>query len=177
MKLKPQQFQPGRTGEKASDRVQTPGNRSGNALNSVSGHPLQDKTNSAREELGCAGATRDRFSRISVDKGELRMRRSEYGPLQWSLVSTAPGIPAGFRRWNIILIAILAFLVLGVFVVAKAPHTGSGAPDAAKISLKDNEGNSSLQGTVSKNGRLTPVHGHGRAGNANNGVSSEHHTG
>ena len=57
------------------------------------------------------------------DKGEFRIHKSNYGPLQWSLASPAPGTAARFRRWNVILIAILAFLVLGVFVVAQAPRT------------------------------------------------------
>jgi|SRR5215472_16217242 len=54
------------------------------------------------------------------DKEELRMRRSNYGPSLWSLAAPTPGNVARSRRWNLVLIAILAFLVLGVFVVAEA---------------------------------------------------------
>jgi hypothetical protein len=42
----------------------------------------------------------------------------------------APGIEKKFRRWNVVVIAILVFFVLGVFVIAKAPApstTASGA--------------------------------------------------
>ena len=57
------------------------------------------------------------------DKRELRIRRSSYGPPQWRLASPAPGTAARFRRWNMVLIAILIFLVLGVFVAAEAPRS------------------------------------------------------
>ena len=71
--------------------------------------------------------------KFGPDKGELRMRRSNYGPLQWYLAAPAPGTAARSRRWNLVLIAILAFLVLGVFVVAEAPHTGSSALNSANV--------------------------------------------
>lgn len=60
-----------------------------------------------------------------AEKKELRMRRSEYGPLQWSLAPPAPGAVTKFRRWNAILIPILVFLVLGAFVAAEAPRSSS----------------------------------------------------
>jgi hypothetical protein len=42
-----------------------------------------------------------------------------------------------FRRWNVVLIVVLAFLVLGVFVAAKAPEQDNNASDAAKALVKD----------------------------------------
>src|SRR5437899_4742765 len=73
------------------------------------------------------------------------MRRSNYGPLQWSFAAPPPGTVARSRRWNLVLIAILAFLVLGVFVVAEAPHTGSGASNSANASLKEGATPASVQ--------------------------------
>ena len=75
------------------------------------------------------------------NKGELRIHRGSYGPPQWSLASPTPGTAARFRRWNLVLIAILAFLVLGVFVVAEAPRTASDT----NASLKESAGPASVQ--------------------------------
>ena len=74
--------------------------------------------------------------KFGPDKGELRMRRRSYGPLRWSLAAPAPGTVARCRRSDLALIAILAFLVLGVFVVAEARYTGSSASNSANASLQ-----------------------------------------
>ena len=65
------------------------------------------------------------------------MRRSNYGPSPRSLAAPAPGTVARSRRWNLVLIAILAFLVLGVFVVAETPRTGRSASNSANASVKE----------------------------------------
>ena len=70
------------------------------------------------------------------EKEELRKRRSIYGPPPCSLMPPAPGIERKFRRWNVVLIAILVFLVLGIFVIAKAPAPSTAAYGAANTSLK-----------------------------------------
>jgi heme/copper-type cytochrome/quinol oxidase subunit 2 len=44
------------------------------------------------------------------------MRRLYFGPLQWHLLPPEPPKKAAFRRWNIIIFLILAFVVLGVCV-------------------------------------------------------------
>jgi hypothetical protein len=72
----------------------------------------------------------------ATEKEEVRKRRSIYGAPPWNLMSVAPGTEARFRRWNVILIAILVFFVLGVFVVAKAPKPVSKASSPANVSLK-----------------------------------------
>jgi len=90
--------------------------------------------------------------KFGLDKGELRMRRSNYGPLQCSLAAPAPGIAARSRRWNLVLIAILAFIVLGVFVAAEAPRTGSSAANTANVSLKGSASPASAQHAKSTNG-------------------------
>ena len=58
--------------------------------------------------------------------------RKENVPARWNFASPARGTEAKFRRWNIVLIVVLGFLVLGVFVAAKAPEQGS-APEGTKV--------------------------------------------
>jgi len=70
------------------------------------------------------------------EKNELKNRRSIYGPLGWSLRPSAPGTEATFRRWNVVVIAILALLVLGMFMAAKAPVPNGQASDEARVSRK-----------------------------------------
>ena len=111
--------------------------------------------------------------KFGPDKGELKMRRSEYGRLEFSLASPAPGTAAKFRRWNLILIPILVFLVLGVFVVAEAPQTASNNDP----SLKENASPASVQHANSSKSALPPIHTRGGSGNLNKEVSSGHHAG
>ena len=61
------------------------------------------------------------------------MRRSRYGAPKWSFVSPSPGTEARFRRWNVALIVILIFLVLGVFVAAKAPEPDRNASPPTEV--------------------------------------------
>ena len=107
------------------------------------------------------------------DKAELRIHRSNYGPLQWSLASPAPGTAARFRRWNLILIPILVFLVLGVFVVAKAPRTASDT----NASLKENASPPSVHHADSSKGALPLIHSRGSSRNLNKEAASGHHAG
>jgi len=109
------------------------------------------------------------------DKGELRMRRSNYGHLQWSLAAPAPGTVARSRRWNLVLIAILAFLVLGVFVVAEAPHTGSSASNSANASLKEGA-TPDVQHANSVKGIPPDIHGRDGSGYLHKDSKGGHHT-
>ncbi len=109
------------------------------------------------------------------DKGELRIRRSHYGPLQWSLAAPPPGTAIKFRRWNLVLIAFLLFLVLGVFVVAEAPTMG-GASNSANASLKESETPASLQHTKSIQGNQPDLHGRSGSSYLNKDLKSGHHT-
>ncbi|PYU10913.1 MAG: hypothetical protein DMG37_18655 [Acidobacteria bacterium] len=107
------------------------------------------------------------------NKGELRIHRGSYGPPQWSLASPAPGTAARFRRWNLVLIAILAFLVLGVFVVAEAPRTAGDT----NASLKESAGPASVQHANSSKSALPPIHSRGGSGTLNKEATSGHHAG
>jgi len=108
-------------------------------------------------EAGSRVASLGGFVKAGPDKGELKMRRSEYGPLEWSLASPAPGTAARFRRWNFVLIAILLFVVLGAFVAAEAPRTGSNTGNAT---FKENSGPASMQHAKSIKGTQPDIHSH-----------------
>lgn len=97
--------------------------------------------------------------KFGPDKRELRMRRSNYGALQRSLAAPAPGTAARSRRWNLVLIAILAFIVLGVFVVAEAPRTGSSASNSANVSFKERASAASAQHAKSIKGVRPEIRG------------------
>ena len=153
MESKSRQLQPESAEEKRSAQSLTPENPSSDASNSSGKY------------------------RRKADKGELRMRRSAYGPLQWRLGSTPPAAPARFRRWNLVLIAILAFLVMGVFVVARAPHTGNSASDGAKISWKDNDGDASVPRVEPKGSALQQIHTRKPSGQVYNDATHGHHAG
>src|SRR5205823_4234387 len=101
------------------------------------------------------------------------MRRSNYGPLQWSFAAPPPGTVARSRRWNLVLIAILAFLVLGVFVVAEAPRTAGDT----NASLKESAGPASVQHANSSKSALPPIHSRGGSGTLNKEATSGHHAG
>jgi hypothetical protein len=114
--------------------------------------------------------------KFGTDKGELRMRRSNYGALQWSLAAPPPGTVARSRRWNLVLIAILAFLVLGVFVVAEAPHTGSSASNSANALRKEGATPPSVQHANSVKGLPRDIHGREGSGYLHKDLRGGHHT-
>jgi len=117
---------------------------------------------------------------LSSDKGDLEMRRRNYGPLEWSLASPAPGTAARFRRWNPVLIAILAFLLLGAFVAAEAPHTVSNNSNTANVTLQEGASPASAQHARSVRGAQPEthyLHGRGGSGYLNKDLKSGHHAG
>lgn len=102
---------------------------------------------------------------VDPDKGELKARRRNYGPVEWSLASPAPGVAARFRRWNLVLIALLAFLVLGAFVAAEAPRSANDVSNAANATQKENANPSSVQHANSIKGAQPEIHDiHSRTG-------------
>jgi hypothetical protein len=46
------------------------------------------------------------------------MQRRDSGPILWYATQLRPGIVASFRRWNIVIIAVLLFLCVGLTVAA-----------------------------------------------------------
>ena len=106
------------------------------------------------------------------DKAELRIHRGSYGAPQWSLISPAPGTAARFRRWNMVLIAILLFLVLGVFVVAEAPR----APGDTNAALKENATPASVQHANSGKSAQPPIHGRSGSGALDKDAVNGHRT-
>jgi hypothetical protein len=175
MQSKPPQFNSKFTDHQEHARDVKPGNTARN-----SGDPLARGTpGERREEPSTPVYARfaKKHFKPAVDKREIRMRRSNYGPLQWNLVSPAQGCPPGFRRWNAVLIAILAFFVLGAFVAAKAPHTRSNALDGGAFSLRNSESPTPVQHTKSNVSEQPQTHGHGRFGNVNKDAESVHHVG
>ena len=52
------------------------------------------------------------------------------------LLPAKPGIEASFRRWNLIVISFLAFLVVGVFVAGISADLGHAGSSSAKVPLK-----------------------------------------
>ena len=71
-----------------------------------------------------------------------------------------------------LLIAILVFLVLGVFVVAEAPRNAGDT----NATLKENANPASVQHANSSKSALPPIHERGRSGNLSKEVASGHHT-
>jgi hypothetical protein len=51
------------------------------------------------------------------------MQHWDSDPPPWHIVPVKPGDEAGFRRWNIVVISILAALVLAVFLSVVVPQT------------------------------------------------------
>lgn len=123
------------------------------------------------------GRSTKKRSKPVVDKREIRMRRSSYGPLQWNLVSPALCNPARSRRWNVVLIAILAFIVLGAFVAAKSPRTGGIASDNGKVSLQKSESPTPVQRAKSNDGTQFVIHNQGGSASLHKRVGNAHHTG
>ena len=103
------------------------------------------------------------------------MRRGNYGRLQRSLAAPAPGTAARSRRWNLVLIPILAFLVLGVFVVAEAPHTGSGASNSANVSSKQSAAPIAAQHAKSLKGLPPDIDGRAGPGHLHKDLKNGHH--
>jgi hypothetical protein len=55
------------------------------------------------------------------------MQRRNFDPQPWYIVPVKPGAEASFRRWNFVIISILAALVLGLFLAAIFPQAPPGS--------------------------------------------------
>ena len=60
------------------------------------------------------------------------MRRNDFSPILWMPTQPRPGFAASFRRSNIVIISILAFLVLGFLIAGAVPNLKIHANSAAK---------------------------------------------
>ncbi len=56
------------------------------------------------------------------------MSKKNLEPPRWFFVPFVPPSRDNFRRWNILLIAILSFIVVGIFLASSFPEN---APNAA----------------------------------------------
>lgn len=146
-----------------------------------SGSPLAPGTPGGTREQPATpvyGRFTKKRSKPVVDKREIQMRRSSYGSLQWNLVSPGLCNPARSRRWNVVLIAILAFIVLGAFVAAKAPRAGGVASDTSKVSLQKSENAAApAHHARSNDGTQSVMHNRGASSSLRKGVGNVHHAG
>jgi hypothetical protein len=58
----------------------------------------------------------------------------EYQP--WFIVPVKPGLDENCRRWNLALIAALAFIVMGVFFMTMTPEPSASAVNGHKPPVK-----------------------------------------
>ncbi len=72
------------------------------------------------------------------------MRRIDSDPQPWHLLPAEPGDAAIARRWNLVIIAFLALLVLGLFTLALVPQAGSSASAASQGPFRMDKGPAQL---------------------------------
>jgi hypothetical protein len=65
------------------------------------------------------------------------MPRNKFESPRWYFVQVPPDVVARFRRSNVVMIAILAFLVLGLLVIASVPHPGNNTTATSTAPLKN----------------------------------------
>src|SRR5246127_4943904 len=85
------------------------------------------------------------------------MRRSNSEPLRWHFAPVKPGMEASFRRWNIGLISMLTFIVLGVFIIAVVPGTANSPSPANMVPLKIDTNPSPVNLMEFKNGYASVI--------------------
>ncbi len=82
---------------------------------------------SGGERVGSAGRNYE-----SLSRERRRAMRSDHADLaRWNLIPMAPASSASFRRWNIVIISILASLVFGILIatIFLALEAGTSAPN------------------------------------------------
>jgi len=84
-------------------------------------------------------------------------RRIHYDSLPWCLVPVKPGIEKSFRRWNVVLIFILTFFVIGAFVMTMTPESGHAAAGAHKVPLKIDKDPAPVSLAALKNGYASVI--------------------
>ncbi len=64
------------------------------------------------------------------------MRSFNWVSKRWHFTPAKPGVNASFRRWDLVVISILAMLVLPLIVITLVPQPGRSASVAGKVPLK-----------------------------------------
>jgi serine protease Do len=85
------------------------------------------------------------------------MRSSNSESLRWHFAPVKPGMEASFRRWNIGLISMLTFTVLGVFMIAVVPGTANSPSPANMVPLKIDTNPSPVNLMEFKNGYASVI--------------------
>jgi membrane-associated protease RseP (regulator of RpoE activity) len=70
----------------------------------------------------------------------MREKFKDFNPSRYRFVALDPRVVAGSRRWNLVLIPILAFYVLGVLVVALTPPFGHASLAVHRVPVKIDKG-------------------------------------
>jgi len=63
------------------------------------------------------------------------MQHYDSDPQPWYITPVTPGADARFRRWNLVIISILAAIFLGLFVALAIPQTNGSAVHQAPRTL------------------------------------------
>jgi hypothetical protein len=99
-----------------------------------------------------------RETRESVNHRRRSRMRSNYhdgGP--WHLIPGQPGMEASFRRWNLIIILFLAFLIVGIFLASIGSEFGHVASAASKSPSENRQGSGPVNLVDSRLGRELPA--------------------
>jgi hypothetical protein len=67
------------------------------------------------------------------------MRRTNFDPQRWHFAQVPPDVVARFRRWNVVMIAILAFIVLGLIVAANVPNPWNNTTTTSTVPPKNHK--------------------------------------
>lgn len=85
------------------------------------------------------------------------MRSNNYDSRPWFLTAAKPGMEVSFRRWNLIVISFLAFLVVGVFIAGLAPPLSHAVPATSKVPLRVDKDLSPVSLAEFKNGYASVI--------------------
>ncbi len=92
------------------------------------------RSKSESQECPVQSATFDVPASIRKRRSPMRSRSS--GPVDWYPTQVPPGFHASFRRWNTVIISILAFVVIGMFIATIVPRVESHVSATSEVPLK-----------------------------------------
>jgi hypothetical protein len=71
---------------------------------------------------------------VRWEEGSSAMRRPYFGPPPWNLISPDLDHKTRFQRWNLVIILILGFVVLGIYVATIGSELmNQGSPTTSHI--------------------------------------------